>query len=185
MSRDILIVPVAVLALQLFLAAIFTGSALHKIRDLPGFFGAVRDYRLLPQALVKTTGMLLLAAELMTAVLLILPPTGRVGLLMGVMLLLLYAFAIGVNLARGRTSIDCGCAGFGSGQPISTGLVVRNLFLAAAGLFALAFAGMRAMSVADVATAGFTAIAFVMLYSAINQLLANAPAIARLRTSHE
>lgn len=185
MSSGILMDPVAVLAVRLSLAVIFAGAALHKIRDLPGFHDAVRDYRLVPPVLVKTTGMLLLVAELLTAVLLVLPPAGEVGLALGVILLLLYAFAITVNLARGRTSIDCGCAGFDSGQPISIGLVVRNLFLAAAGLIALVFAGTRAILLADLATAGCTAVAFVMLYAAINQLLANAPAIARLRISHE
>jgi len=177
--------PIAVLAIRLSLAVIFAAAALHKIRDLNGFHEAVRDYRLVPPALVTTTGALLLATELAVAVLLVLSPFSSAGLGMEAIMLLLYAFAITINLLRGRTSIDCGCNGFGSGQPISNGLVVRNVVLTGLCLSALAFAGTREMEPADIATAVIAAAAFVMLYAATNQLLANAPAIARLRTSHE
>jgi hypothetical protein len=78
------------------------------------------------------------AAEAAVAVLLVAPATSAIGKAGAVALMVAYAAAIGVNLARGRRHIDCGCAGPRARRPIGAGLVVRNALLAAVALAALA-----------------------------------------------
>ena len=46
----------------------------------------------------------------------------------GAALLLAYAAVMAINLVRGRRFIDCGCGG--AAQPLSLGLVLRNVVLA-------------------------------------------------------
>ena len=45
-------------------------------------------------------------------------------------LLLTYAIAIAINLARGRRDLDCGCAGPNERRPIAAWMVWRNVGIA-------------------------------------------------------
>jgi hypothetical protein len=117
------------------LAALFAASAAHKVRAFREWPGIVRNYRLLPDALVGTVVVILPLAEALTAAALLAFPVRRAGACLAALLLLAYAAALGINLGRGRTRIDCGCFGSRLRQDISSWMVVRNLVLA---LFALA-----------------------------------------------
>lgn len=123
------------LTIAFSLAALFAASAAHKVWALREWPGIVRNYRLLPDALVGTVVLTLPLAEALTVGALLASPARRAGACLAALLLLAYAAALGINLSRGRTRIDCGCFGSRLRQDISSWMVVRNVVLA---MFALA-----------------------------------------------
>jgi hypothetical protein len=85
-----------------------------------------------------------------------------------ILLLLLYAGAIGLNLLRGRVLLDCGCGG--RSQPISWWLVGRNLALAGAAGLALLPVGERPLTLLDGITVAAAVLVGAALYGAANGL---------------
>jgi uncharacterized membrane protein YphA (DoxX/SURF4 family) len=117
------------LASRCLVVCVFFRAGFAKITDLADFRSAVTNYRLLPARLVPVIAVTLPFAELTAAVMLalgILP--GIVASLLA-LLLLAFAAAIAINLARGR-SFDCGCAG-SAPQTINWTHVASNVGLAA------------------------------------------------------
>jgi hypothetical protein len=96
-------------------------------------------------------------------------------------LLALYAGAMGVNLARGRRHIDCGCMGPAARQSLSGWLIARNLLLALVALAGLQRTVPRELYWLDLVSVAAAVSALVLIYAAINHLIANAPNLARLR----
>ena len=90
-------------------------------------------------------------------------------------LLATYAAAVGINLARGRRSIDCGCGG--TPRPIQPWLVGRNLVLAAASLALLAPVGARALGGLDALNAAMALAVAIGLYATLEQWLHNRQAM--------
>jgi hypothetical protein len=97
-----------------------------------------------------------------------------------IVLLGVFTGAIAINLARGRTDIDCGCFGPALRQRLSWWLLLRNGALFALLAIALMPAGVRPMDFLDVATAAMAAATVVVLYTAANYLIANAPGLRAL-----
>lgn len=119
-----------------FAALLFARAAWHKLSDFAAFTGFVADYRLVPEAQVKPVAAALVAAEVAIPLALVIPGTAIIGAALAIGLLGLYAAAMGINIARGRTSIECGCGG--APNLLSPALIVRNAVLAAiAGLVLL------------------------------------------------
>ena len=115
---------------RLGLASLFLSAALQKARDFSDFAGTVRDYRILPDWASALGAKFLALGEAAVALCLLVPGLDPLGPLGALGLLAVYSGAIGVNLARGRRHIDCGCNGFGqSRQTISGWLLVRNASL--------------------------------------------------------
>ena len=171
--------PVMLIALHLFLAAIFSLSCLHKLKNFTLFKQHVADYRVLPEALTGAAAIVLTLLEICLVVLLL--TQSSFGLLLAAALLLLYAFVMWVNLVKGRDSIDCGCGDPDQGQTISYSLVLRNAILAGlalAGVFATVTS--RELAGFDFATILFAVIAALLMYTTINQLLANLPRLRNL-----
>lgn len=114
---------------------VFAQALAHKLRRPGQLARSVRDYDLLPGSLAVPAAVVLILSELSVLVLIAcafadlaggLP--GRLGLAAAALLLVLYGLAMGINLARRKLGLDCGCT---PGQtPISAGLVLRNLVLA-------------------------------------------------------
>jgi hypothetical protein len=165
--------PVVTLAVRGGLALLFASAALHKLRGRAAFTGVLAAYRVLPAPLVAAAAVAVAAAELLVAAALAigsaLGPVGAVGLLAT------YSFAIGVNLARGRRTIDCGCGALGARQPISEWLLARNALLAGAALVLVpAPVAARALSWIDlVSIAGAVAVA-ALVWTAAHGLAAAA-----------
>ena len=158
------------------LAAVLGGAALHKLLDLRAFRETVRSYRLLPDrfgGLVVPMAIGVVAAEIAIVALLLVPRARAAGAAGAAGLLILYAAAIGINLARGRNEIDCGCSWGGSGQAISGWLVVRN-----AALLPIAFVAggpwiARALGAADVLVIAAAGTGLLVFYHAADRLIAN------------
>lgn len=158
--------------LSLLAAGIFTGAAIHKLRSFTEFSAFVAGYRLLPVSLVRpaSAGIVLLEIGAIAGALGAPAPLAQ----LPAAALVLYALAMTVNLARGRASIDCGCGG--TPMPISATLVLRNLVLAAAFLWAVRLGSPIGLALDRPAlflsATGF-ALCLGIFYAAFNQLQAN------------
>lgn len=122
--------PLVDLTLAWSLAALFAASTLHKLQALSEWPGVVRNYRLLPDALGGFAAWLILCAGALTAGVLALEATRRVGAIAAAIQLALFGAAMWINIRRGRTSIDCGCFGSQLKAGIARWMVVRNAVLA-------------------------------------------------------
>jgi hypothetical protein len=118
-------------ALAVLAALVFARAAMLKFRSRATFGGVVDNYDLLPHVLVAPVAFALPIAEGMIAAALPIPAAQQpwaefaAGILLAV-----FAVAMGINIARGRRHIDCGCGDSRSRQPLRIGLVARNLVLA-------------------------------------------------------
>lgn len=173
--------PVVATTIRAALAVLLAVSASHKLRAPTHFIATVRNYRLVPDALAPAMAVGLIAAEILSAVLLATAMGGAATAALAAALFALYAAAIAANLLRGRRHLDCGCGAPGAAHPIHAGLVARNAVLVVAAL-ALAWpTSERPLGWLDVSTIALATAALAALYAALDRLLANAPAIARLR----
>ena len=169
--------PAIDLTVRAALALLFLVAAAHKLRDRAAFRATFAEYRILPEAISALVPL----AELAVAVLLLVPAASALGEIGAAALLLLYGAAVGVNLARGRRHIDCGCAGPYARRPIGGGIVVRNALLAASALAALLPVSPRPLAWIDALTVSGAVLTLAALYLATDRLMAHAPALARLR----
>ena len=165
-----------VLVANVLLGGVFLLSGLAKLRDFPGFLGTLGNYQLLPAALVRPAGAMIVLAELaLGAAAIIAVPLGSQIAMLGIAaLLFVYAAAMGINIARGRDHIDCGCLGFGAAQAtLGWELVSRNIALGVItfAVFALPI-GARPLGTIDwISGIGAVAV-FALLYLGFGQLSA-------------
>lgn len=157
------------------LAALFAGSTIHKCLALAEWPGVIRNYRLVPGALVPIAAGVLLCAGALTAAALLWHPAREFGACAAAVQLTLFGAALWVNIRRGRTHIDCGCFSSRLRQPISSWMVVRNALLALAALTLLLPAGSRGLSVIDIAIAFGSILTLVFLYPVVAVVLEPPP----------
>jgi uncharacterized membrane protein YphA (DoxX/SURF4 family) len=93
---------------RLFLAAVFLYACWEKIADPAGFAEAIRNYQLLPEALVTPAALLLPWVELVCGICLLVNRWTRGAALLITILMLIFTIALGINMARGM-DISCGC----------------------------------------------------------------------------
>lgn len=174
--------PVLAVVLRGALALLFVVAALHKLRDRDAFRATLDAYALLPSPLTTPLARAVPMVELVAALLLVVPRAAAIGASIAVLLLSVYALAMGVNLLRGRRDLDCGCMGPGAHSPIGPELLVRNLLLIVAALVA-GFAPIhaRALVWVDFVTVPLAVAVLAALYAAVERVLALAPAVAALR----
>lgn len=172
--------PSFVLAARAGLALLLLSAAWHKLRAQALFRATLAEYRLLPAALVRPAALGLTGLELGLG-LAVLLAGGAAALAGAAALLALYAGAMAVNIARGRSDIDCGCTGPAARQPLSAWLVARNGVVAGLALAAAGGAAPRALVWLDWLTVALAVAAASLLYLAANRLIANAPQLETLR----
>lgn len=158
--------------IALSVALLFVIAVSHKLRDWSEFRQVVRNYELLPEALVSLAAGSLIALELGAAVLILMTATRPAGAAMSSGLFAVYAAAMAINLRRGRVNLDCGCLGAGRRQPIRWWMVARNLALAVVALSAVAQPTARALGALDAVTIGCATLTLAFLYAAQNLLQA-------------
>lgn len=160
-------------ATSLGVGAIFASAALGKLRHRVLFPGVLANYRILPEGLVAPVAAILPWAELALALVLI---GGAVAgpwapaVLAAMALLLLFAWAMAVNLRRGRAKIDCGCGHSALRQPLAWPLVVRNAVLAGSLAPALAASTAPVSGTWPLALAG--GLMLFVLFQLFNAILA-------------
>ncbi len=142
----------------------------------------MEDYQLIPSNLLTISAILLIILELMSSVLVLVSLTRSAGLLIMAVLLFFYATAISINLYRGRRDIDCGCNGPATTQALSWWLVFRNLLFLGLVLLAMGPSIDRSLNWLDLFTILLAVLVASGLYLGFNQLLAQAPRLAALRS---
>lgn len=105
-------------------ALLFAFSALEKYQDMTAFQLKLENYQVLPAALAPGMTNIVFMTEVAASTLL-LTPAYLYGLALSAILMLAYTSGIAINLARGRTHIDCGCLG-SQGEGISGYHLLRN-----------------------------------------------------------
>ncbi|WP_340644803.1 MauE/DoxX family redox-associated membrane protein [Phenylobacterium sp.] len=176
--------PSLVAGLRLGLAGILAISTWQKLRQAGEFRAAVAGYlgsgplRRLPVAFASNT---VLAAEAVVAIWLCAPGQSggayaAAGLFVG------YALLMAALLVHGRTDVDCGCSWGVSRQPVSLGLVLRNLLLAALGWLAAEAGGEHRLTILGGAGAILTAAIVLSFYAIFTALLANASNLREARS---
>ncbi len=111
------------------LAAVFLASAWGKLRRPLRFTSVVAAFRLLPGAFVRPFALALPWLEAGLGLALLAGWQMRIAAALSAALLLAFILAMGINLARGRTNLDCGCFGARSRHTIGARLIDRNLLL--------------------------------------------------------
>jgi hypothetical protein len=113
----------------LVLAAVLGVSGVIKLRNPRALAGQIDNYQVVPQAAVAYAAAALAVTETVCALLLLPPPTRRVGLAIAGCLTAAFLAAMLTALARGRR-IPCACFG-GGGQLDTVGLssVLRTALL--------------------------------------------------------
>jgi len=148
------------------IALVFLHAGVSKLLARDEFHGVLANYRILPEALLPPFAMLLPIAELAAGVGVLSAMTRAYAAPLACALLLVYALAMGINLARGRRDIDCGCFKSALKQTISGWLVGRNLVLAAGAAALLLPPAERATGVLDYVTVvGGGAMLFLCCYA--------------------
>ncbi len=115
----------------MLLALVFAAAGVAKLADLAGSRQAIADFGV-PTALAGPLGILLPLAELAVAAALVPTTTAWRGAVGALVLLTLFAVAIGANLAHGRKP-DCRCFGQLHSAPAGWSTLARNAVLAAPG----------------------------------------------------
>ena len=116
--------PVIVYSLVGGFALLFALSALEKYQDMAAFQLKLENYQVIPAALASGMTNLVFMIEIVATTLL-LTPAYLYGVALSATLMLAYTAGIAINLARGRTHIDCGCLG-SQGEGISGYHLLRN-----------------------------------------------------------
>jgi hypothetical protein len=138
MLREILLVTTD--AACVCAAILFLVAAWSKLRERATLAAVIANYRLLPGWAVAPTALLLPWVELAIGVALLIGER-RVAPTAGAGLLLIFAFAIEINIRRGRAFIDCGCGLGGLRQPLRRAFVVRNALIGGVMLMGLLVPG--------------------------------------------
>ncbi|MEI6642836.1 MAG: MauE/DoxX family redox-associated membrane protein [Novosphingobium sp.] len=160
---------------------VFLQAALAKLRHRELLSGVIANYRLLPEALVAPAALLLAPAEIMVGAGLLLS-RHWLAALAAIALLIVFAAAMGINILRGRSQIDCGCGRSQLRQQLSWLLVSRNLVLAALLVPLLSPGTVPAPGTAELAIAfagGLAVFVIVQLFNAIGALAASPLATPR------
>lgn len=167
----------SLVAMLTLVGLIFAQALIHKLRNPQRFTQAVREYDLFPGTLALPASLFLALAELSVVVLIlisILFPNlrdsliARSGLAAAAVLLALYGAAMGINLAREKLGLDCGCT---SGPtPVSVGLVLRNIVLS---VFALTAAVIPGPASGGMVLGSAAGVAMFLGYLTMTQLMSN------------
>lgn len=169
--------PLIVKALSIGLGLMFLCAAWHKLSDVAAFRVTLLEYQLLPESLATPASRIIPIVEILLGSSWLLSFYGHSMTAIGSSALLgIYAFAIAINLYRGRVHFDCGCSFGGKAdgeQFLSGGLVARNLVLIAAALATLSPTATRNFTLGDYATLVAVLLAATLLFAATNQLISN------------
>lgn len=167
--------PLINLTIAVAIAALCGASAAHQLLGWTEWPGIVRNYRLIPESVTPVVAAAIPLLEGLAAAGLLWPRTRALGAMGAAGLLTLFAFALWINIRRGRSHIDCGCFGSRLRTGLSRGMVWRNLLLAALTLSLLVPVTARALSILEVAVSLVNVATLALLYPVLSLLLEYPP----------
>lgn len=163
--------PLIPLVISVSLALMFFMAARHKFSSRPRFQAQLAAYKLVPEPLLPVTARTLPWLEMSLVFLLLIPATRIFAASLAASLLVIYAAAMGINIMRGRSEIDCGCGD--KPQTLSLWLLVRNAVLASAALLLVVPVTGRGLYLTDVIFLIVLTAVFAMTYLMVEQLVRN------------
>jgi len=107
-------------------------AGLSKVRDRQMFGSQIATYQLIPAPASAVLGHVLPFGEVLAGIAVFVVP--RVGGASAAVLFAMFAIAVAVNLARGRTELVCGCFGPRGRHTISPWHVAGDVVLAVVGV---------------------------------------------------
>jgi hypothetical protein len=167
-------------ALSIAIGLVLVAAAFDKLRDWPAFRAAVANYRLLPSALVVPFALILPLAEAAAGIGLLVEASRVVAAWAGAAAIGVATLGVAINVVRRRVDIDCGCGGVEGRQRVSWALVARNAVLVALLCVGAAIDSPPHVGTTLGATLVVSALAFVALFAAASQLVANRPLLNEL-----
>lgn len=184
--------PLALWILALCFSMLFVMAGLHKAANKVQFRANLTAYRILPDWAIPLLTAAIPLFEIFLGLAWISGLFLNIVALLSASLLAIYTAAIGINLIRGRSYIDCGCGLSSSAsrgtsgdiQQLSSALLVRNGLLISATLLASLPSNDRLLGLMDFFGIALASIVFILLYLAFNQVLANSASIRSWRHSH-
>ena len=165
------------LGLAWFLAWLFAQAAIHKF-SAPGVYRQLVAVYLETAMVGRSAVWLIASLELTVALLLLLPISRQAGLAGSALMLLAYSGLMGLQLARGRVDLQCGCAGPASNTTITPSLVARNLICVLLALLAMAPATVVTIGVLSTGLSIFIAVFSILTYLSSEQMISNAQQMA-------
>lgn len=173
---------VFVVIATLFISFLFVVAGWQKLRTPRYYASVIHEYQL---PLVTGNEVIAIAiglTELCIGLLLLIPVSRGLAAWFALLLLLIYAIAIGINLLRGRTSIDCGCSGpAATKQKLSAWLLLRNGLLMVITITAGMTPLSRELIWFDMVVIVFAASLAFLVYAGTEQLIANSTRLRILR----
>ncbi|HEY8285171.1 MAG TPA: MauE/DoxX family redox-associated membrane protein [Chloroflexota bacterium] len=112
------------LAFRLFLAVVFLIAGGSKLAHANLFVDTVKGYKMLPGSLVRPFGLALPWIEVLVGLYLLVGLFTRLAALAAGVFLVIFLFALGVQIAHGHTG-DCGCV-VGIDNPVITAFIGGN-----------------------------------------------------------
>ncbi len=152
------------LVLQLAVGLVFLASTLGKLRYPRAFARGVADYELIPEAAAYVLSWTLIPVEAFIAIAHLSGQWLPIAAPLGLITLLLFTAAVGINLARGR-GLPCYCFGGRGSDTISWRSMVRLLLLIGAELviiLAIRSGPVPPSSPRDLVIATFWAVALML-----------------------
>lgn len=116
------------LTARLCLGSFFAISAFGKLLNYHRFIIGVRNYQVVSQSLANVIGIMLPWVELCLVIALITGVALPVAGFATSFCLVVFIFAVGINLRRGR-AIECNCYGIIPNRTIGPGKIMQNLLL--------------------------------------------------------
>jgi len=169
------------------LAIVTLASAASKWRHPERFRSSLAAFALLPSFAVSPLARLLPLLETIGAIALLFPAARAPGAGLLIALFSVFALALAINVARGHTDIDCGCAGFLTAAAHTPRIgwwhVVRAALLIALAAATLVSPADRALVWFDYVSAGACTLVAVAAWFTLDVLLANLPKLDSLRNS--
>jgi hypothetical protein len=167
--------PVIAVILRALLTLLFAAAVWHKLSDWTAFRIVLHDYEVLPGAAVTPAAVAVVTLESLLVAAFPWAAWSSTAAVAAIALLAVYSAAIGINLARGRRTLDCGCAPSTYRQPLTEALLVRNAVLAvAAGVLSLPTTN-RGIGLIDGLTAAGATASIALLWTSTQILTATWP----------
>jgi hypothetical protein len=168
--------PTITLTLRGAFALMFAAASTHKLLNVAQFrqtlLSYLRGFGIDAHGREKPLLATLIVLEIGVVAACALPAAqAAAGLFAGGMLLL-YAFAMTVNLIRGNILLDCGCTWRSTRQRVRPALIIRNVLLSVIAFALMAPVASRDLAAIDTASILGATLTVILLYSAANRLLA-------------
>ena len=121
--------PLSLILARILVAFVLLTSAYGKLSRPCHFISVIQTYQLLPKSLVRPFASALPWSEVIIGLLLVLGWQTYHAAVTGASLMTIFILAIAINLARGRTELECGCFGARHWEKIGWKVMARDVIL--------------------------------------------------------